>query len=280
MRSAANGQMSSSKCCDELRGDLRNNQDDSSAGGPVAAREMGIFKLMEPKADKLSSFSILKAAQTLGERVYEVLEEAIVDGVIAQGSHLREDEIAKQLGVSRNPVREALQRLMHDGFVEHRAGRGAFVHAPSEREVLEVFHARSLLESECARLAAGHISGLELSQLEELLGLGEAAIEEQDAHLLLQLNDRFHKIIVVASDNSVIARMMVILQRRIRWYFFQVVVTRAPGSWDQHRKIYEALRQRDGDRAAACMVAHVMQTAATIREQQGAPGNAIRAVRS
>lgn len=222
---------------------------------------------MEAKGSQ-QAFGPLQATQPLGERVYSVLEESIVDGAMAPGTHLREDEIAKQLGVSRVPVREALQRLVHDGFVEHRAGKGAFVHAPSAREVEEVFHARSLLESECARLAAAHISEQDLARLEDLLELGNAAVVAKDAQLLLELNDRFHKTIVSASDNSVIARMMAILHRRIRWYFFQVVVTRAEGSWDQHKQIYEALRDRDGDRAAKCMVDHVLQTAETIRTQQ------------
>ena len=228
-----------------------------------------MWDVLESKGDELRTLGLLKAAQTLGERVYEVLEESIVDGVIAPGSHLREDEVAKQLGVSRNPVREAIQRLVHDGFVEHRPGKkGAFVHAPSDKEVQEVFHARALLESDCARLAAKNISDVDLARLQELLGHGDAAIAAQDAKHLLQLNDRFHNIVVEAADNSVIARMLGVLQRRIRWYFYQVVVTRAAGSWDQHRQIYEALRDHDGDRAAVCMMAHVMQTAATIRDHQ------------
>ncbi len=228
-----------------------------------------MWDVLESNGDELRTLGLLKAAQTLGERVYEVLEESIVDGVIAPGSHLREDEVAKQLGVSRNPVREAIQRLVHEGFVEHRAGKkGAFVHAPSDREVQEVFHARSLLESDCARLAAASISDADLDRLQALLGQGDEAIAAQDAKQLLELNDRFHNIVLEAADNSVVARMLGVLQRRIRWYFYQVVVSRAAGSWNQHRQIYEALRDHDGDRAAACMMAHVTQTAETIRGHQ------------
>ncbi len=214
------------------------------------------------------AFGLLKAAQPLRERVYTALEEAIVDGIFPPGFHLREDDLAKRLGVSRNPVREALQTLAHDGLVDHRPGRGVFVHDPSTHEVEEVFHARALLESDSARLAADRISEADLHLLEELMDLGQAAVEAQDPGALLELNERFHSVIFGAADNSVMAKMMTMMQRRIRWYFSRVVVTRAVESWDQHREIFQALRERDGEKAARYMAAHVLQTGQTIRDKQ------------
>lgn len=219
-----------------------------------------------------STFSVLEAAQPLRERVYKALEEAIVDGIFPPGIHLREDALAKRLGVSRNPVREALQTLVHDGLVDHRPGKGVFVHDPSQHEVEEVFHTRALLESDSARLAADRISEADLSLLEELLNLGQSAVEAQDARALLELNERFHTVIIAAADNSIMARMMTTLQRRIRWYFSRVVVTRAVDSWDQHLEIFEALRDRDAEKAAQCMAAHVMQTGETIRDTRRVTG--------
>lgn len=215
-------------------------------------------------------FGLLEAAQPLRERVYDALEATIVDGIFAPGEHLREGDLAKRLGVSRNPVREALQRLVHDGLVDHHPGKGVFVHSPSLKEVEEVFHTRALLESESARLAAARIGPAELATLEELLSLGRAATEAKDAGRLLELNEQFHTTVLTAADNSVMAKMMISLQRRIRWYFSRVVVTRASGSWDQHAEIFEALRDHDGDRAARCMAAHVAQTGQTIRESLSA----------
>lgn len=218
----------------------------------------------------VAGFGLLEAAQPLRERVYDALEETIVDGVFAPGEHLKEDDLARRLGVSRNPVREALQRLVHDGLVDHRPGKGVFVHSPTLKEVGEVFHARALLESDCARLAADRISPADLARLEGLLSLGRAATEAKDASRLLELNEQFHTTVVSAADNSVMAKMMVSLQRRIRWYFSRVVVIRAAGSWDQHNEVFEALRDHDGDRAARCMAAHVAQTGQTIRDSLSA----------
>lgn len=216
---------------------------------------------------------MLAAPQLLRERVYEALEASIVAGTFPPGSHLREDDLARQLGVSRNPVREALQRLMHDGLVDHHSGKGIFVHAPSLREVEEVYHVRALLESESARLAAEHIDEAGLTKLSELLTLGGDAVGKRDAEQLLELNERFHNIILTAADNSVMLKMMITLQRRIRWYFGSVVVERSGGSWDQHEAIYRALRSRDGQKAAELMAEHVSHTGVAIRARISTTGD-------
>jgi DNA-binding GntR family transcriptional regulator len=211
----------------------------------------------------------LAPAPSLQERVYRELERLMVDGALKPGFHLVEDDLASRLGVSRNPIREALQRLASEGFVDRQPGRGAFVRSPGAHEIDEVFHVRTLLESESARLAAERISPAELEELAHILDLGDAAVRNGDASQLLELNERFHGIIVSAADNSVMAKMMVSLRLRIRWYFSAVVVTRSAGSWDQHAEIYRALRDGDGEKAAARMAEHVRQTAQTIRDRRG-----------
>lgn len=206
----------------------------------------------------------------LPERVYQTLEQSIVDGVLRPEMHLVEDDLARRLGVSRNPVRQALQRLAHEGFVQRQPGRGAFVHSPSAQEIDDIFHVRALLEADCARLAAERITESELEELSRILDLGKAAVQSEDAGQLLELNDRFHGVIIGAANNPVMERLMIGLRRRIRWYFSSVVVTRATGSWQQHGAIYLALRERDGEKCAVLMAEHVGQTLEKIQGQQQA----------
>lgn len=208
-------------------------------------------------------------ATPLSERVYEKVEQSIVNGSLPLDMRLVEDDLARQLGVSRNPVRQALQRLAHEGFVQRRPGRGAFVHSPSAQEIDDIFHVRALLESDCARLAAERITASELDELSRILELGKAAIEVENAAQLLELNDVFHGVIISAANNPVMERMMISLRRRIRWYFTSVVVTRATGSWKEHEAIYHALRGRDGVKSAALMSAHVGLTLDKIQGKQG-----------
>lgn len=218
-------------------------------------------------ADGPPVFGSLAPPQLLRERVYEAIEASIVGGDLQPGHHLREDDLARQLGVSRNPVREALQRLMHEGLVDHRQSRGIFVHTPTLTEVEEVFVVRALLEGECARLAAQNATPEAIRGLEDLLERGTRAVERKEADRLLELNEEFHGVLLDLAQNSLMSSMMVSLRRRIRWYFAGVVVQRSERSWDQHRAMYEAIKAGDGDTAAQIMREHVRHTGSAIRKK-------------
>src|SRR5215469_1119399 len=92
----------------------------------------------------------------LRQSVYEALVDLIVTAELKPGQHLVETDLARQLGVSRQPVREALHRLEAEGWVDLRPAQGAFVHVPTDQEVDELLDVRALLEAETARLAAGN----------------------------------------------------------------------------------------------------------------------------
>lgn len=221
---------------------------------------------MRSGADESTSpLKMIEVAPPLRERVFDALEEIIVDGVFQPGAHLREDDLAKRLGVSRNPVREALQTLVYHGFADHQPGRGVFVHSPSMQEIEEVFHTRALLESESARLAAALISEARLSELDEILTLGGNAAPGGDTHELLELDERFHEVIIAAANNVVMAKMLGTLRRRMRWYSSSVVVEGAVESWRQHGDIVGALREGDSRSAARSMAAHVGHTSQMIQ---------------
>src|SRR5205807_8045731 len=90
----------------------------------------------------------------LRQSVYDALVDLIVGGELPTGQHLVETDIARQLGVSRQPIREALHRMEAEGWVDLRPSQGAFVHIPTDQEVDELLDVRELLEAETARLAA------------------------------------------------------------------------------------------------------------------------------
>ena len=96
----------------------------------------------------------LERPAPLRQAVYDMLVEMIITRELQPGQHLVEHELAAQLGVSRQPVREALQRLHSDGWVDLRPALGAFVHIPTDAEADQLLAVRTLLEAESARLAA------------------------------------------------------------------------------------------------------------------------------
>ena len=216
--------------------------------------------------DSAPRLEAIQATPLLRERVFDALEQIIVDGDVALGAHLREDDLAKRLGVSRNPVREALQTLVYQGLADHQPGKGVFVHSPSPQEIDEVFHTRVVLESESIRLAASVISDSQLVELSELVELGQRSAQRADAHELLELEERFHDLIITAGGNLVIARMLGTLRRRVRWYSSSVVVTDAVESWQRHRQLVAALRDRDGPGAARLMAEHLKRINSMIRD--------------
>ena len=104
----------------------------------------------------------------LRQSVYDALIDLIVGGELPPGQHMVETDLARQLGVSRQPIREALHRMEAEGWVDLRPSQGAFVHVPTDSEVDELLDVRALLEAETARLAAASSSPARSAQLARL----------------------------------------------------------------------------------------------------------------
>src|ERR1700751_760948 len=112
----------------------------------------------------------------LRQAVYDALAEMIASGSLKPGQHLVESELAEHLGVSRQPIREALQRLAVEGWVELRPAYGAYVHVPTAEEVAQLLGVRSVLEAYSAREAAQHATKERIARLRELYEAGMGAL--------------------------------------------------------------------------------------------------------
>jgi DNA-binding GntR family transcriptional regulator len=202
----------------------------------------------------------LKRPVPLKDRVYETLEELIIYGGLAPGQHLVEADIAKRLGVSRVPVREALHLLARDGWIDLRPRQGAFVHQPTLRQVDDVFSVRTLLEVEATRLAAIKATDVSIPALTNILKTGRESLARADERQLVMLNSQFHAHITQMGENEVLAGLIARLDKRIRWYFARVVMSRGSNSWKEHAEIVAAIAARDPDRASEAMRRHAERT--------------------
>ncbi|MGW5735666.1 MULTISPECIES: GntR family transcriptional regulator [Streptomyces] len=204
----------------------------------------------------------------LRERVYEALLELITTRALQPGQHLVESELAGHLGVSRQPVREALQRLNTEGWVDLRPAQGAFVHEPTEQEADQLLTVRTLLEAEAARLAAANTGTAGITALEELCAKGEQAVADGEVDLVVTTNAAFHAKVMELAGNVVLAELAGQVDRRVRWYYTPVARQRGKQSWIEHRALIAAIADRDENRATEIMRAHTEHTRETYHRRE------------
>jgi len=212
----------------------------------------------------------------LRQSVYDALIDLIVGGELPPGQHMVETDLARQLGVSRQPIREALHRMEAEGWVDLRPSQGAFVHVPTDQEVDELLDVRALLEAETARLAAaGAASGLDgaggaggtnparpaqLARLREIWRAGQAAAEADDIAAAVAANNAFHAEVAAIGGNAVLAELADIVGRRVQWHYRMVAPARGHGSWAEHAEMIQAIEAGDAERAQALARKHTERT--------------------
>ncbi|MGJ5892342.1 GntR family transcriptional regulator [Streptomyces niveiscabiei] len=204
----------------------------------------------------------------LRDRVYEALLELIITRALRPGQHLVESELAGHLGVSRQPVREALQRLNTEGWVDLRPAQGAFVHEPTEEEADQLLTVRTLLEAEAARLAAAQPTDAGLAELRDIHEQGLDAVARDDVDAAVALNARFHAVIMDLAGNTVLTGLAAQVDRRVRWYYTPIARQRGRKSWDEHRELIAAIAERDEERATRLMREHTEHTRRSYHERE------------
>lgn len=202
----------------------------------------------------------LERPAPLREIVRERLLAMIVSRELQPGHHLVENELAAALGVSRQPVREALLQLQAEGWVDQRPGQGTFVHNPTDSEADELLGVRAVLEAESARLAAQHTTPTHIERLRALLRDGEVAVAADDAAALVSANAAFHSYIVSMSGNHLLAQMLGAFELRVRWYHATFARIRGRASWDEHTEVVEAIAAENSTLAHDRMRRHAERT--------------------
>lgn len=194
--------------------------------------------------------------------------------VLLPGERLFEVELAEQLGVSRNPVREALTMLAREGWVDFRPRSGTYVHESSPKEIDDFFEMRALLEGYAAELAAIRIRAEDVVALRDHWRDGVDAVERQDLDATVAANSAFHARIHEVADNGVLQESLTRMKKRVHWYFATVATQRGMASWDEHLRIIDALERHDRTAAATLMRAHTNATADLYRLQRASRAEA------
>src|SRR5262245_12187958 len=208
------------------------------------------------------------------EFVYGSLRDAISDGRIAPGERVREEEVARNLGVSRTPVREALQRLQQRGLLVLGAGRGLVVAQLSQQQVIELYAMREILEGSAARFAATHANVAEIALLCDLQEQLKSAASDPVLHVTL--NRQFHQAIYEAAHNRYLMQTLDSLNDSFA--LLRSSTLRLPhrqrDSDEERRRIIAAIEQRDPDLAEQAAREHIVQAQRSRLESGGATPDA------
>ena len=198
---------------------------------------------------------------TMGHRVLESVRSAIVQLQLKPGNPLSEAEIARQLGVSRQPVREAFIKLAESGLVEVRPQRGTFVRLISVREVENARFLREAIEVAIVRKAVGEAKAEELIGMEDLIGRQRVTAAAGDTAGFLRLDEKFHQAIAASADCDDAWRVLEGLKAqmdRVR-YLSLPEATPLETIIAQHIDIVDAIKARSAVDAEAAMRRHLSE---------------------
>jgi DNA-binding GntR family transcriptional regulator len=197
--------------------------------------------------------------QPLRQVVTDALRKAILSKQLKPGERLVEEQLAADLGVSRNPVREALRVLESEGLVEINPRRGASVTNVSEEEAQEIVEVRAALEGLCARLAARRCTPALKADIERILDRGEQAAAADDSPALARIHSQVHALMARAGNNRQLAVFVQSLRDKTDWLYTSSVTWRAQLSWREHAAILRAITEGDEELAALLASRHVIQ---------------------
>lgn len=189
--------------------------------------------------------------------VTDAIRDRIADGRYPPGSRLYEEAIADELGVSRNPIREAFQVLAAEGFIEIEPRRGARVASIDGCRAAEIFEVRAALEGLVAELAATKGDKVAGKELEEIFEAGAEAVADNRLDALPKLNTEFHERLAEMADNRLLADLLAQLAGVVRWIYAERLPQRVHGSWHEHSEIVQAVVGGDPILARRLAVAHV-----------------------
>ncbi len=195
---------------------------------------------------------------SLADQVFEHLENDILSGKYQRGEILTESRLCSELGVSRTPIREALRRLEQEHLIED-SGKGSVVIGITEKDLKDIFLIREQLECLVASLAAENRTEEQLAELKEVLELQEFYLSKSDPEHIKFMDNKFHTTLYKLSGSMSFYDTLVPLHKKIQKYRMVAVQSksRAAASVEEHRKIFEAIADKNSALASKYAKEHV-----------------------
>ncbi|MFQ9934199.1 MAG: GntR family transcriptional regulator [Lachnospiraceae bacterium] len=194
--------------------------------------------------------------------VFNRLREDILNGKYKENDELKEMAIAKELNVSRTPVREAIRQLEFEGLVESIPNKATYVIGISIKDVKDIYEMRASLERLCAKKAIDNMTDDIMEKLEEIVDLSMFYNEKGKYDNILELDNRFHELLYEAANSKMLRHTLSDFHhylQRIRHTTLSGE-TRAKQAVCEHRDILEAIKSKDTDRAMMLAEQHIINS--------------------
>lgn len=204
--------------------------------------------------------------RNLYERVYLYIRDKIINNDLKPGSRIDYDVFINELGVSRTPLRDALNKLDQEGLIEIRPRAGTFVSTPKSKDIEEIYDLRKALEREAIGLASAFIPTEVIDELLEEVFQADTAIKEGNLSPFFHSDRNLHQTIIRYSGNKRLIEIMDRLEAQLKW--FGVIMTinyeRPKQASEMHKEILNALKASNIDEAKLLMENHIEEIKSSI----------------
>lgn len=213
------------------------------------------------KRARMMTGKTIPKAQNLPTSVYERLKIQIIDFTLKPGQKLQDRQLAIQLEVSRTPVREALNRLVQEGFVRQTPGQGYFVKEITIKEIEELYEVREALEVLAAKMAIQSINNSQIKKLSEILKRHKKLIQNGTSESSLLDEAEFHKTIALSSGNQTLYVIISNIFDKIATYrgIGTLTLQRTKIAYQQHEEIFISLKEKDSRKLKKIMRGHITE---------------------
>lgn len=220
----------------------------------------------------------------LKEEIYDALHRQIIAGKYTPGDWLRQEDIASQMGVSMTPVREALDLLVAKGIAERVPYRGVRVREMSEKDIVEAYGMRLILEAMIAKEVALNITPEQIAELEAIMAEMDRHVELSEMPQERQLSRQFHAAVAAASGNDLLIQLYAIVSNAFPdWLLYEALyrkpelVSSSVGqTHDEHAEMISAFKKRDPDMAVKVSLEHVMESGRWLETYRNIPAGSLR----
>jgi DNA-binding GntR family transcriptional regulator len=195
--------------------------------------------------------------RTVTDQIFDLLYERVVNLTLPPGAKLSEAEVASQMGVSRQPVRDAFYRLSQMGFIQIRPQRATIITPISEPAVLQAYFIRAALEEACMRVAAEKLTPAQIDKLDALVDRQQAALDAGQRAEFHAMDDQFHRDICAYAGLDFVWSLVKENKGHMDRARYLSLTHGARTALDEHRLIMATLRDRDPARAAAAVRQHL-----------------------